>query len=135
MKAVDLNDIVMQMKAMLTRMIGEDIILEVRTSPAIRNIRADKGQIEQALMNLAVNARDAMPAGGRLLIETSAAGPDDAFLRSQGAAEPSAYVILSVTDSGAGMSPEVRERIFEPFFTTKELGQGRGWGSRPSMAS
>jgi signal transduction histidine kinase len=128
MKAVDLNDVVMQTREMLARMIGEDIILEVRTSAVIRNIRADKGQIEQVLMNLAVNARDAMPAGGRLLIETSVAGPRDAFLLSQGAADPSAYVILSVTDSGAGMSPEVQERIFEPFFTTKELGQGTGMG-------
>jgi signal transduction histidine kinase len=128
MKEVDLNDIVVRMKEMLTRMIGEDIILEVRTSPAVRSIRADKGQLEQILMNLVVNARDAMPAGGRLLIETAVAVPDDAFLQSQGSANPSAYVILSVTDSGPGMSPEVRDRIFEPFFTTKEPGQGTGMG-------
>lgn len=128
MKEVDLNDSVGQMRDMLARMTGENIILDVRTGPAIRSIRADKGQIEQVLMNLAVNARDAMPSGGRLLIETSAAGPDDAFLRSQGVQDTSAYAILSVTDSGAGMSPEVRERIFEPFFTTKEPGGGTGMG-------
>ena len=128
MKVVDLNDVIRGLAKMLTRMIGEDMPLEVRTGATASFVRADEGQIEQVLMNLAVNARDAMPSGGRLVIETADANPDDAVLKSQGVADPGQYVMLSVTDSGAGMSAEVRERIFEPFFTTKELGRGTGLG-------
>jgi signal transduction histidine kinase len=128
MKVVDLNDVIRGLAKMLTRMIGEDMLLELRTGATASFVRADEGQIEQVLMNLAVNARDAMPSGGRLVIETADANPDDAVLKSQGVAEPGQYVMLSVADSGAGMSAEVRERIFEPFFTTKELGRGTGLG-------
>ncbi|MBS1243165.1 MAG: sensor hybrid histidine kinase [Nitrospirae bacterium] len=128
MKVVDLNDVIRGLAKMLTRMIGEDMPLELRTGATASFVRADEGQIEQVLMNLAVNARDAMPSGGRLVIETADANPDDAVLKSQGVADPGQYVMLSVTDSGAGMSAEVRERIFEPFFTTKELGRGTGLG-------
>ena len=128
MKVVDLNDVIRGLAKMLTRMIGEDMPLELRTGATTSFVRADEGQIEQVLMNLAVNARDAMPSGGRLVIETADVNPDDAVLKSQGVADPGQYVMLSVTDSGAGMSAEVRERIFEPFFTTKELGRGTGLG-------
>ena len=128
MKVVDLNDVIRGLAKMLTRMIGEDMPLELRTGATTSFVRADEGQIEQVLMNLAVNARDAMPSGGRFVIETADANPDDAVLKSQGVADPGQYVMLSVTDSGAGMSAEVRERIFEPFFTTKELGRGTGLG-------
>ncbi len=128
MKVVDLNDVIRGLAKMLTRMIGEDMPLELRTGATASFVRADEGQIEQVLMNLAVNARDAMPSGGRLVIETADANPDDAVLKAQGVADPGQYVMLSVTDSGAGMSAEVRERIFEPFFTTKELGRGTGLG-------
>jgi signal transduction histidine kinase/CheY-like chemotaxis protein len=128
MKVVNLNDVIRGLAKMLMRMIGEDMLLEFRTGAVAGFVRADEGQIEQVLMNLALNARDAMPSGGRLLIETADVAPDDAVLRSLGVADPGQYVMLSVTDSGAGMSDEVRERIFEPFFTTKELGRGTGLG-------
>ena len=128
MKVVDLNDVIRGLAKMLTRMIGEDMPLEVRTGATASFVRADEGQIEQVLMNLAVNARDAMPSGGRLVIETADTNPDDAVLKSQGVADPGQYAMLTVIDSGAGMSNEVRERIFEPFFTTKELGRGTGLG-------
>jgi signal transduction histidine kinase/CheY-like chemotaxis protein len=128
MKVVDLNRVVTGMADMLKRMIGEDVLLELKTDASASTIRADQGQIEQVLMNLAVNARDAMPTGGHLLIETADAALEAAFLKAQEVADPGAYVTLVVADSGAGISTEVRERIFEPFFTTKELGRGTGLG-------
>ena len=128
MKAVDLNAVVTGIAKMLRRMIGEDVSLELKTGATVSTVRADESQLEQVLMNLAVNARDAMPSGGRLLIETADVGPDDVSLQVPGMEAPGAHVMLSVTDSGAGMSTEVRERIFEPFFTTKELGRGTGLG-------
>jgi signal transduction histidine kinase/CheY-like chemotaxis protein len=128
MKAVDLNAVVTGIAKMLTRMIGEDVSLELKTGATVSTVRADESQLEQVLMNLAVNARDAMPSGGRLLIETADVDPDDVSLQALGMKAPGAHVMLSVTDSGAGMSTEVRERIFEPFFTTKELGRGTGLG-------
>jgi signal transduction histidine kinase len=128
MKAVDLNAVVMGIAKMLTRMIGEDVNLELKTGATASTVRADESQLEQVLMNLAVNARDAMASGGRLLIETADVGPSDVSLQALGMETQRAYVLLSVTDSGAGMSTEVRERIFEPFFTTKELGRGTGLG-------
>ena len=121
MKVVDLNEIVTGMSDMLRRMIGEDVALDIRTGARPGGIRADRGQLEQVLMNLAVNARDAMPNGGRLSIETGDGMPDDA-------AGSGVFVVLSVTDTGGGMSEEVRDRIFEPFFTTKEQGKGTGLG-------
>jgi nitrogen-specific signal transduction histidine kinase len=128
MKAVDLNKVVEGMANMLSRMIGEDIQLELRTEATISTIRADRGQIEQVLMNLAVNARDAMPSGGRLLIRTKDVDLNDALLRTQETVTFDKYVMLSVADTGAGMTAEVRDRIFEPFFTTRELGRGTGLG-------
>jgi signal transduction histidine kinase/CheY-like chemotaxis protein len=128
MKAVDLNKVIEGMANMLSRIIGEDILLELKTEATISTIRADQGQIEQVLMNFAVNARDAMPSGGRLLIGTKDVDLNDVLLRTQETVTFDKYVMLSVADTGAGMTAEVRERIFEPFFTTKELGRGTGLG-------
>lgn len=128
MKVVDLNKIVEGMANMLSRMIGEDILMEFKTDATISTIRADRGQIEQVLMNLAVNARDAMTSGGRLVIGTKDVDLNDDLLRTQEMGSFDKYVMLSVADTGAGMTAEVRERIFEPFFTTKELGRGTGLG-------
>ena len=128
MKAVDLNKVIEDMANRVSRMIGEDVLLELKTEATISTIRADRGQIEQVLMNLAVNARDAMTPGGRLLIGTKDVDLNDALLRTQETVTFDKFVMLSVTDTGAGMTAEVRDRIFEPFFTTRELGRGTGLG-------
>ena len=125
MAVVDLNAVIQDVSKLLTRLIGEDIAVEIRPRAVRSTIRADRGQIEQVIMNLAVNARDAMPTGGSLVIETSPVPPDDPLLRDFGQEE---FVMLIVSDTGEGMSAEVRERIFDPFFTTKELGKGTGLG-------
>ncbi len=127
-KLVNLNTIVENMDKMLTVMIGEDVILELNTSTPVRNMMADPSQIEQIVMNLVVNARDAMACGGRLTIETADADLDEEYARSHEGARPGSYVMLSVTDTGEGMSRSVQEKVFEPFFTTKELGKGTGLG-------
>ncbi len=127
-RPINLSVLVENLARMLRRMIGEDVVVELETPHTIRNVLADPGQIEQVLMNLAVNARDAMPEGGRLLIETAEMELDDRYAAMHKGVRPGRYVLLAVTDNGEGMSPEVRERIFEPFFTTKELGRGTGLG-------
>jgi two-component system, cell cycle sensor histidine kinase and response regulator CckA len=124
---VDVNAIVGEMEKLLRRIIGEDIVFETESEPAPARVKADPGQLEQVLMNLAVNARDAMPRGGRLTIRTSnveLAGPDALAL----AAPPGRYVLLAVADSGTGMDAETQSRIFEPFFTTKDANKGTGLG-------
>lgn len=128
MKAVDLNVVIEKMVKMLARMIREDITLELKTGAPIRNVLADPGQIEQVLMNLVVNARDAMPAGGQLIIATNNIDADEEYVRSRDGMGPGQYVMLSVTDSGVGMTPEIQEKIFEPFFTMKDEGKGTGLG-------
>ena len=128
LKPVNLNKIVEDMGKMIARMIGEDVNLEFNTKLPMGNIMADSGQIEQILMNLAVNARDAMPNGGNLTIETSDVFLDDEFTRKREGIGPGSYVMLAVTDTGEGMTQEVQKKIFEPFFTTKELGKGTGLG-------
>jgi PAS domain S-box-containing protein len=118
-RAVDLNELLGRVESLLRRVIGEDVELETRLASDLWSVRADPGQLEQVLMNLAVNARDAMPGGGRLLIETANVAADD---------EAGERVLVRVTDTGVGMSEETLEHIFEPFYTTKESGKGTGLG-------
>jgi len=125
---LDLNDVVHRMDKMLRRVIGEDIELRWTAEPALGRVRIDPGQIEQVLMNLAVNARDAMPAGGKLLLETANIELDAGYAQTHVGVTPGPHVMLAVTDTGAGMSKEVQAKIFEPFFTTKGLGKGTGLG-------
>ena len=125
---LDLNDVVHRMDKMLRRVIGEDIELRWTADPALGRVRVDPGQIEQVLMNLAVNARDAMPAGGKLTLETANVDLDESYASVHGSVTPGPHVMLAVTDTGAGMSKEVQAKIFEPFFTTKGIGKGTGLG-------
>ncbi len=128
-KKVALNDLVRDFEKMLGRLIGEDIHLVLNLDPQAGALRADPGQIEQVIMNLAVNAKDAMPQGGELIIETSRFMVDERFAQeTRSLVAPGAYVMLSVSDTGVGMSPEARAHVFEPFFTTKEPGKGTGLG-------
>ena len=127
-KPVNLNDVVQQVQKFLVRIIGEDIKLKAIYNDATLNVMADTGQIEQVLVNLATNARDAMPEGGALTIETGLQEIDDAFVFSHGWGKPGRYGLLSVSDNGIGMTEEVRKKIFEPFFTTKDIGKGTGLG-------
>ncbi len=128
MKNINVNDLIDNLSRMLGRLIGEDIGLIVKTDRAAGTITADPTQIEQVLINLAVNARDAMPDGGSLFLRTAAVEirPEHAVANRE--MVPGGYVMISITDSGSGMSQEVRDRIFEPFFTTKERGRGTGLG-------
>ncbi|RPI37865.1 MAG: hybrid sensor histidine kinase/response regulator [Nitrospiraceae bacterium] len=128
MKVVRLNDIVTNMAKLLGRLIGEDVVMEIRTTEQIGNIKADAGQVELVLMNLVVNARDAMPCGGRLTIETGEVLLDEKYAQAHQGVAPGTYAVLTVNDTGEGMSPEVQKEIFEPFFTTKEMGKGTGLG-------
>lgn len=126
-KIVDLNEIVTDVQKMLSRVIGEDIKIETRLDPNLSPVKADPVQLHQVLVNLALNSRDAMPMGGRLLIETSNVGPDDAL--AQPTDLPACpLVMLTVGDTGQGMSEETLKHVFEPFFTTKKLGKGTGLG-------
>jgi PAS domain S-box-containing protein len=125
---VDLNSVVADITTMLRRVLGEDIALSATRGSDLWEVCADAGQIEQVLLNLAVNARDAMPKGGRLAITTANCDLDEAFARRHPGAAPGSYVALAVQDAGCGMAPEVVAHVFEPFFTTKPVGQGTGLG-------
>jgi PAS domain S-box-containing protein len=127
-KIVDLNVVVRNVEKMLRRLIGEDIDVRTEMAPVLGRVRADEGQIEQVIMNLAVNARDAMPQGGRLTIETANVELDEDYARRHAPQPPGRYILLAISDTGMGMDAATQSRIFEPFFTTKELGKGTGLG-------
>jgi signal transduction histidine kinase len=128
LETLDLGAVVADMQSLLARSIGEHVKLVVRPATGLPVVRADRSQIEQVLVNLAVNARDAMPDGGTLTIEPSAQELDGEYARQHPTVRPGRYVALSVSDTGMGMTPEVVARIFEPFFTTKPAGKGTGLG-------
>ncbi len=127
-KNLDLNEVVSNMTKMLRRLLGEDITLQVNYAPHLPMINADPGMMEQILMNLSVNARDAMPKGGRLYVDTAAVKLDTAEARRMAGASPGEFVCLRVRDTGKGIPPEIMAHIFEPFFTTKDVGKGTGLG-------
>jgi len=123
---VNLNTLVQEMERMLRRVIGEDIELLTGLSPRLESVRVDAGQIEQVVLNIAVNARDAMPQGGKLVIETANLNITEELRRNHVGPLPGPYVVLSISDTGVGMEPQVMSRVFEPFFTTKDHGTGLG---------
>ncbi len=125
---VDLNALVTDAEKMLRRLIGENVRLQTVLQPNLSRVQIDRGQMDQVIMNLAINARDAMARGGSLTIETGEAELNLNYAKNQPEPHPDRYVVLSVSDTGCGMSPEVQARIFEPFFTTKPMGQGTGLG-------
>jgi signal transduction histidine kinase/CheY-like chemotaxis protein len=125
---IDLNALVANLSDMLVRTVGESVRIETVAAAGLWSALADASQVENALVNLAINARDAMPDGGRLTIETGNAFLDEAYVGRFGGLSPGQYVVLSVSDTGTGMEQEILERVFEPFFTTKELGRGTGLG-------
>jgi PAS domain S-box-containing protein len=127
-RVVDLNTLVSDISRMLRRLIGENIELTTSFDPALGRVRVDPSQIEQVIMNLTVNARDAMPVGGKVTIETCNVELDQEYASQHAHVEPGPYVMLAVTDTGVGMNEEIRSRAFEPFFTTKKLGEGTGLG-------
>jgi len=127
-QVIDLSLLIESLHPMLLRLLGEDIILRTVPRKRLGSIRVDPGQVEQIVLNLTINARDAMPEGGELVIETADVVLDDDYCKKHALAEPGTYIMLAVSDTGCGMSAEIREKIFEPFFTTKPVGQGTGLG-------
>jgi len=127
-KVLNLNQSVTDIEKMLRRIIGEDIQFIITLDPQLGNVKADPGQVEQVIMNVALNARDAMPEGGQLTIETRNADLDEAFVKQYSGGRPGPHVLLMISDTGRGMDAETQSHIFEPFFTTKEQGKGTGLG-------
>jgi PAS domain S-box-containing protein len=127
-EAVDLNEIIVEFEKMLVRVIGDNIEMQSSLSPSVGSVLADPGQLHQILMNLAINARDAMPNGGTLLIETAKVDLDQTFTDQHPEVQPGSYIQLKVSDTGVGMTPEVMSHLFEPFYTTKAVGEGTGLG-------
>jgi CheY-like chemotaxis protein len=125
---LDLNSVLQNFSNMLPRLLGEDVVLETKYAQDLSRIEADTGMLEQVVMNLAVNARDAMPKGGKLLISTSSVEVDEQKAKQHADARTGPFSCLTVTDTGCGMERKTLERIFEPFFTTKEVGKGTGLG-------
>jgi two-component system, cell cycle sensor histidine kinase and response regulator CckA len=127
-RVINVNAVMSQSQKMLQRLIGEDVELKVALPSEVGNIRADPGHVAQAIVNLAVNARDAMPLGGRLTIETANVTLDENYAKTHMGVKPGEFVMIAVSDTGYGMDGETRRRVFEPFFTTKEKGKGTGLG-------
>ncbi|HEY4100449.1 MAG TPA: response regulator [Gemmatimonadales bacterium] len=127
-RVITIESVLQSSEKMLRRLIGEDVALALALNPAPATVKIDPHQLEQVVMNLVVNARDAMPSGGRITIDTTVLDLDDAYVRSHWPATAGMYVMLAVTDTGIGMDESTRARIFEPFFTTKEMGKGTGLG-------
>jgi CheY-like chemotaxis protein len=127
-KVLRLNAVVSDIEKMLRRLIGEDIELTTELAANLGHVKADQGQMEQVIMNLAVNARDAIPSGGKLVIETKNVEVDQEVALQRGYINPGSFVMIAVTDTGMGMDAETQSHIFEPFFTTKEQGKGTGLG-------
>jgi signal transduction histidine kinase len=127
-KVLDVNATVVSTEKLLKRLIGEDVQLTTSLAPDLGRVKVDPGQVEQIVMNLAVNARDAMPRGGRMTIETANVDMDEVYVRGHAPARPGRYIMLALSDTGIGMDEQTKARIFEPFFTTKELGKGTGLG-------
>ena len=127
-RVFDLNDTVSSIARLLSRLLGSDVRVQTWVAAEALPVRGDPGQIEQAIINLAVNARDAMPAGGRLALTTALETVDEEFARTHGPMTPGRYAVMRVSDTGHGMSRETQARVFEPFFTTKEIGKGTGLG-------
>ena len=128
LKVINLDAIINNMTEMLGRLIGEKIEMKLLLRSPTGNIKADPGQVEQIIMNLAINARDAMPDGGRLILETDTIELDEEYCRTHAEVSPGSYVVFSITDTGQGMTPDVKDKIFDPFFTTKTQGKGTGLG-------
>ena len=127
-KVLDLTGVVLEMEQLLRRTLGEHIVLETSLAPDLWPVMADYGQLEQVLVNLAVNARDAMPDGGVLTLDTENIAVDEAYASTRTGLDPGPYARLRVSDTGVGMTPDVAARAFEPFYTTKPKGQGTGLG-------
>jgi PAS domain S-box-containing protein len=127
-RVLDLNDVVSKIEPMLRRVVGEHIDVSIRLAPSLPEVEADPGQLEVAILNLAANARDAMPSGGTLTLETASVELDEEYMTTHLEGTPGQNAMLAITDTGVGMSEEVRAHLFEPFFTTKEVGSGTGLG-------
>jgi len=128
-EVLDLNEVISETEKMLKRMIGEDVEFQTILESELWKVHMDSGQIDQMIINMAVNSRDAMPQGGKLVVETANVDLDENYFREQGLDEtPGSYVMLAISDTGSGMNKETRDHIFDPFFTTKEIGKGTGLG-------